>query len=127
MKKLLIILIFAASTAHGEIYTWTDSRGAAHYTNRMDEIPVRYRAKAKPLNYGDGPQSGASSSPRSDQPQSAKPAEQATVPTPAVNLERQSAPPQLGSRKPEELKRQQEERREMMKAKRRKALGQKEE
>jgi hypothetical protein len=52
MKKVLIILIFLASSAHGEIYTWKDSRGTAHYTNSEYEIPERYRAKAKVLNLG---------------------------------------------------------------------------
>ena len=62
MKRLLVMLVFVASSAHGEIYTWSDSRGANHYTNRTDEIPVRYRASAKALNYGTDPQTGAFSS-----------------------------------------------------------------
>ncbi len=50
-RALLAVLVFAASAAHGEIYKWADSRGITHYTNSMDEIPVRYRARAKSLAY----------------------------------------------------------------------------
>jgi hypothetical protein len=52
MKKLLVILLFLASSAHGEIYTWKESGGTAHYTNDQHEIPERYRARAKVLNLG---------------------------------------------------------------------------
>ena len=51
MKRILVLLAFLASSAHAEIYTWTDSRGVAHYTNKLDEVPDRYRAKVKSLNY----------------------------------------------------------------------------
>jgi hypothetical protein len=52
MKKVLFILLFTAITANGEIYTWRDGRGTAHFTNSMDDIPDRYRAKARSMNYG---------------------------------------------------------------------------
>ena len=52
MKRLLIVMVFIASAAYGEIYTWIDSRGTAHYTNSMYEIPERYRAKVKVLDLG---------------------------------------------------------------------------
>ncbi len=52
MKKLLVLLIFMASYAHAEIYTWTDKQGTSHYTNSIYEIPEKYRAKAKVLNLG---------------------------------------------------------------------------
>jgi Domain of unknown function (DUF4124) len=45
-------LAFAVSAALGEIYTWTDTRGTAHYANSEYDIPVRYRAKAKVLDLG---------------------------------------------------------------------------
>jgi len=54
MKRFLILLAFIATSAHAEIYTWTDSRGVAHYTNKLDEVPDRYRAKVKSLNYDTG-------------------------------------------------------------------------
>lgn len=31
------------------VYTWRDSDGTTHYTNKAHEIPTRYKAKAKPL------------------------------------------------------------------------------
>jgi hypothetical protein len=126
MKRLLVMLVLVASSAHGEIYTWADSRGAAHYTNRLDEIPVRYRTRAKSLNYGEEPQPGASSAQRNDPIQPVKPAEQAPVQRADGNLMR-NAPPQPGSLRPEELRHQKVDRREIMKAKRRKASGQHEE
>ncbi len=60
MKRLLFFVILIASTAHGEVFTWTDSQGTAHFTNSFYEIPARYRAKVKVLNMGteskpDGP------------------------------------------------------------------------
>lgn len=47
------------------IYSWTDSAGIAHYTNKEYEIPLRYRAKVK-ARY---PEPGDSSTP----PQNAHP------------------------------------------------------
>ena len=66
MKVIAIILVFVATAAYGEIYTWTDARGAANYANRLDDIPVRYRAKARSLKYGADPQEGASVPLRTD-------------------------------------------------------------
>lgn len=51
VKLLLVVLMLAASQAHGEVYTWKDSRGIDHYTNRKDDIPVRFRSSAKALEY----------------------------------------------------------------------------
>ena len=89
---LVVMLVFVASFAQGEIYTWTDSRGAAHYANRVDDIPVRYRAKAKALNYGEDPQAGTTSPQRQDQVQPARPAEQSAAQNPGGNSLRQKAP-----------------------------------
>ena len=50
MKRLLVMLLFVATCAHAEIYTWTDKKGTSHYTNSIYEIPERYRAKAKVLD-----------------------------------------------------------------------------
>jgi Domain of unknown function (DUF4124) len=61
MKLLPMVLLFLATSAYGEIYTWTDARGADHYANRPDEIPVRHRARARALNYGAEPEAGAGS------------------------------------------------------------------
>jgi len=58
MKSLLFILILMASTAYGEIYTWKDARGTAHYTNSQYDIPERYRSRAKVLDLGIEQKSG---------------------------------------------------------------------
>lgn len=82
MKSLVLLLVLAASTAYGEIYTWKDSRGTTHYANSVYEIPQRYRSRVKVLNLGE-PQ-------KTETP----PPPQAT-PAPQVNLTRQpaTAPP----------------------------------
>ena len=84
MKLLPMVVLLMATSAFGEIYTWTDARGAAHYTNRPDEIPARHRARAKALNYGAEPEAGAASP---QQVQSPKPFErraaEGTVVSPA--------------------------------------------
>lgn len=46
---MLLIMILLASTSHGMVYSWTDSDGITHYTNKEYEIPPRYRAKTKSL------------------------------------------------------------------------------
>jgi hypothetical protein len=68
MKILLVMLIFVASSAHGEIYRWTDSKGTTHYTNSEYEIPERYRARAKVLDLGIEEKKG-NSTPLQDVPQ----------------------------------------------------------
>ena len=47
MKSLLVALIFVASPAFGTVYSWTDSQGIAHYTNKEYEIPARYKSRVK--------------------------------------------------------------------------------
>jgi len=103
MKKLLIILLFLASPAYGEIYTWKDSRGTAHYTNSEYEIPERYRAKAKVLNLGivekkdnSSPQQDAASQPiaspqQRELIQPVKPAQPPALQRPAGNAMREDA------------------------------------
>lgn len=47
MKYVVICLAFYAQAAFGMVYSWTDSVGIMHCTNKEDEIPARYRAKVK--------------------------------------------------------------------------------
>lgn len=52
MKRSILVLqlsLVLSSPAHGMVYTWTDSAGVAHFTNREYDIPSRYRAKTKAL------------------------------------------------------------------------------
>src|SRR5512144_3160515 len=92
MKRMLVLLVFVATAAYGEIYKWTDSRGTAHFTNRMDEIPVRYRAGAKPLNYGDEPQGGTAARQPGSQPQPARPENNPVPQSGGVTQSQQQAP-----------------------------------
>ncbi len=78
-KNLLLALIFISTPAHGMVYTWTDSAGVAHFTNKDYEIPARYRAKVKSLY----PEQSDTSSPQQNvQPQPAQPAAPAQQPQP---------------------------------------------
>ena len=61
MKKMimLLVLMLLALPAHGLVYTWTDSAGIKHFTNKEYEVPARYRARTKSL-YPEQADSGAS-------------------------------------------------------------------
>ena len=53
MKKVILAVLMAvASPAFGEIYSWTDSGGTVHYTNNAEDIPEKYRSKAKVVDLG---------------------------------------------------------------------------
>lgn len=69
MKRVLVLLLFVAVPAFGEIYTWTDARGTRHYTNSMYEVPERYRAKVKTLDLGTPPPATATPQPVTSTPQ----------------------------------------------------------
>lgn len=73
MKKVLVLLLFVAVPAFGEIYTWTDARGTRHYTNSMYEVPERYRAKVKTLDLGAPPPATATPQPVTSAPPAAAP------------------------------------------------------
>jgi len=48
MKSLSILFfLLLSSPANGMVYSWTDSAGITHYTNKEYDIPLRYRAKVK--------------------------------------------------------------------------------
>lgn len=46
---IALSLIFLASPSYGMMYRWIDAEDVRHYTNKIYEIPPRYRAKAKAL------------------------------------------------------------------------------
>ena len=46
MKKLLFILLLAATVAHAETYKWIDSEGTVHFSESLGEIPATYRKNA---------------------------------------------------------------------------------
>ncbi len=92
MKRQLLLLLLMASTAHGELFTWTDGRGTAHYTNSLYEVPARYRAKVKVLNLGPEPKAEGAA----PVVQQAQPLSQPVPPSPPVAAERltpRPAPP----------------------------------
>src|SRR6266568_2814271 len=107
MKRLLVLLAFIASSAHAEIYTWTDSRGTAHYTNRLDEVPDWYRARVKSLNYDSGQKTDTSAPQQTGQLQPVQPVEQTPPQNAGGNLMPQNAPV-----KPEDLRKKRNERRQ---------------
>jgi hypothetical protein len=126
MKRLLVLLVLVAPPAYGEIYSWTDSREVAHYTNRLDEIPVHYRTRAKSLNYGDDPQQGVSSAPRNDSVQTVKPVEQSPGQYANDNLKRHTRPPRPMGTRLEEQRKQMEEKQDKMGSRARRVKGQQE-
>lgn len=102
MKRMIILLVLVASTAHGEIYTWTDSRGTAHYTNSLYEVPSRYRGKVKVLDLGIGP-TGAPAQPQQPAPAPSVTTRPEEVRQPAATGQRPARQPRGRSvREPEE-------------------------
>ena len=81
MRILLSLLLVCFSTpAIGMVYTWKDSSGVAHYTNKDYEIPARYRAKAKALYPDQADTSPPQQNAQTQPSQVAKPVEQPTMP-----------------------------------------------
>ena len=98
MKTILLVLMLIASSASGMVYTWIDSGGIRHYTNKEHEIPAPYRAKAKSL-YPE--QADSASSPQQNTPsQQAKPDIQQSSPAAQVKAE-DTPKPQLPVSTPE--------------------------
>ena len=56
MKRSVVaaVLLLSASAAYGDIYTWKDARGVAHFTNSLHEIPAKYLRKARVLDVATG-------------------------------------------------------------------------
>jgi hypothetical protein len=54
MKKLLFILLLAATVAHAETYKWIDSEGTVHFSESLGEIPATYRKSARLLEMDSG-------------------------------------------------------------------------
>lgn len=50
----IALLVVSATACYGDIYTWKDGRGVAHYTNSIHEIPARYLKKARVLDVATG-------------------------------------------------------------------------
>ena len=95
MKKLAVLLLFVASTAYGEIYTWRDSRGTNFYSNSRYDIPARYLSKAKILDVATGKKLPLTAAQPAGQPAPAvPPASQAPVPQPAAAPAPQAVAPQ---------------------------------
>ena len=65
---LVLLLVFAASAAYGEIYTWKDARGTAFYANSLNDIPARYLKKARVLDVATGKLGGLATAQPPTQP-----------------------------------------------------------
>jgi hypothetical protein len=55
MKKILLMLLLAASVAQAETYEWTDREGTVHFSDTLNEIPALYRKSATPLGMDTAP------------------------------------------------------------------------
>lgn len=100
MKSLLVVLLLTASTAHGEIYTWKDPHGTAHFTNSMDEIPVRYRDRIKVLTYETEQKKDPSAPQQNSRTQPVPPPDQPAGPMAGGTLIQQNTPFQPITDKP---------------------------
>lgn len=88
MKLLtLVLLLVLASSASGEIYRWRDRGGVLHFSNSLDDVPLRYREKVTVMNYGPAPKGDAASA------QAAPPAAPVVTQSPAAG----TAPSQPGA------------------------------
>jgi hypothetical protein len=87
MKRFLVLLLlFGASAAYGEIYTWKDARGTVFYTNSLHEIPARYLRKARVLDVATGKKAGlATAQPSVQGGPAASPGQTPVQQAPAVN------------------------------------------
>jgi hypothetical protein len=93
MKRLLaVMLLMQASGVQADIYTWTDARGIAHYTNKEYEIPERYRARAKPLHLEAVPPTPQQGAP-SQSPETPSTPQAAPLPPAPPPVVRAPAPP----------------------------------
>lgn len=90
MKLACMLVLLMVSSVHGELYTWTDGRGTAHYTNSLYEVPARYRSRVKVLNLGTEPKSDGSAS-----------VQQPPQPAPAATVEPQKPRPALTRERPQ--------------------------
>ena len=75
MKRFLVLLlVFSASAAYGEMYTWKDAKGTVFYTNSIHDIPARYLKKARVLDVATGKKGGlATEQPGQNAAQQAQP------------------------------------------------------
>jgi predicted aspartyl protease len=67
MRRISIVAVVAAvvlmaSEAAAEIYKWTDDGGHAHYSEGLDSVPERFRARATPLGLRNAPVSASAPS-----------------------------------------------------------------
>lgn len=60
MKKILLVLLLAASVAQAETYEWTDREGTVHFSDTRAEIPAPYRKSAVPLGMDAAPTANSS-------------------------------------------------------------------
>ena len=49
MRKLLLMLLLAASVARAETYKWVDAEGTIHFSESRGEVPAAYLKSAMPL------------------------------------------------------------------------------
>jgi len=83
MKKLSLIILLFAATAYADVmYTWTDARGTRHYVSSQDDIPSRYRARAKMYDVATGRKLPLSAAPAATKNAPAGPAGAAVQPPP---------------------------------------------
>ena len=49
MKKVVLVMLLAATVAQAETYRWNDTEGTVHFSESLGEVPADYRKNARPL------------------------------------------------------------------------------
>ena len=49
MKKVVLVLLLAATVAQAETYKWNDKEGTVHFSESFGEVSADYRKNARPL------------------------------------------------------------------------------
>lgn len=52
MKRILIITLlsfFLSEFSFAEVYKWIDEKGVSHFTDDINQVPVKYRSKAEKM------------------------------------------------------------------------------
>jgi hypothetical protein len=58
-----VLLVARPAPADGQIYRWVDERGVPHFTQGIDSVPGKYRARAVPFDFRKSPRASTPAGP----------------------------------------------------------------
>jgi len=88
----MLLLACVIFPAFGLVYSWTDTRGVTHYTNKEYEIPDSYRSKTKTLYPDQGDVAPAQPAAQGQQITPSSPPTKPEVPVRVRRRHRESSP-----------------------------------